>query len=146
MIVRLLEAIHGHAGVLACIALLHPAWFLRRGKPLRTAVRVSVALTLALTTTAFALGNYIYEDYRATVKRALFLESRTLGFLFETKEHLAFVVFALTLSASIAALIAPKEAATARQWAAAQFLVAGLLCLAVNILGTVIAATKGFPQ
>src|SRR5690606_10198962 len=93
----LLESIHGHLGVLATAALLHPALLLRTGRPLSRGARWSLGLTAALTSAAFGLGLTIYEPYRTLVRRRIFLEDPTAGWLFETKEHLAYAVIALTL-------------------------------------------------
>ena len=144
---RLLESIHGHFGVLAAVALMHPAWLLRRGKPPTRGARWSMGLTVAITAIAFGLGLTIYEPYRTEVKRPLFAADRHAGWLFETKEHLAFAVMALTLGATLAAFAAPRRGDTGRrlrQWAAAAYGVAALLCLTVVALGTYVASIRSF--
>jgi hypothetical protein len=141
---RVLESIHGHLGVLAVAALLHPAILLRRGLPLSRGARWSVGLTTLVTLLAFGLGVGIYEQYRATVKRGVFLESRAMGFLFETKEHLGFAVAALALGAGVAAWLAPPAAVSVRRACAAAYAAAALLCAIVVVLGTLVASTHGF--
>ena len=144
MIWRVLESVHGHFGVLAAIALLHPAILLRRGLPLSRGARWSIGLTTLVTALAFGLGVGIYEHYRETAKRAIFVESRTIGLLFETKEHLGFAVIALALGAGVAALIAPPSAVGVRRACAVTYAAAAILCAVVVALGTLVASTQGF--
>lgn len=140
----LVESIHGHLGVLAAAALLHPAILLRDGRPLSRGIRWSLGLTSAVTAGAFGLGLTIYEPYRAQVKRPLFVESPDAGWLFETKEHLAYVVLALTVGATVCALAAPRRRRALRRLAALLFAAASAVCLAVVGLGTYLAAVRGF--
>lgn len=150
MFLRLLESLHGHFGVLAAVALIHPAWLLRRGKPLSRGARWSVGLTALVTTAAFTLGLSIYEDYRETVKRRLFAFSSDAGWAFETKEHLAFAVVALTAGATVAAFATAgqrtPEARRIRRLAAAAYAAAAVLCLVVVGLGTYVASMRSFPE
>ncbi|MBK8173431.1 MAG: hypothetical protein IPK60_24280 [Sandaracinaceae bacterium] len=141
---RLLESMHGHFGVLLTVALLHPAILLRKGQPLSRGTKWSVALTSALSCVAFSLGCTIYEPYRAQIKRPLFFDHPSAGLLFETKEHLAFVVLALSLAAGVGAWTAPRHAKEARQAAAMMYATATLLCVLVGGIGTYVASTRGF--
>jgi len=144
MIWRVLESVHGHFGVLAAIALLHPAILLRRGLPLSRGARWSIGLTTLVTALAFGFGVGIYEHYRETAKRAVFVENETIGFLFETKEHLGFAVMALALGAGIASLVAPPSAVGVRRACALTYAAAAMLCAVVVALGTLVASTQGF--
>lgn len=139
-----LESIHGHLGVLAAAALLHPAILLRKGKPLSFGKRLSVILSTSFTAAAFALGIAIYEDYRAHVKRDLFRASTEAGFLFETKEHLAYAVLAVAAGACACALLAPRDASALRKLAALLYAVATVLCAIVAGLGTYVASIRSF--
>lgn len=141
---RLLESVHGHLGALAVIALVHPAILMRRGRPLSRGVRLSVWLTTVVCGAAFGLGVSIYGDYRALVKADLFRASVRAGFLFETKEHLAFATLALALAAGASALLAPPEATEIRRLSAALYAAAAVLCLVVASLGTFIQSIHGF--
>jgi hypothetical protein len=143
---RLLESIHGHLGVLAAIALLHPAILLRKGRPLSRGMKWSVGLTTLLVVAAFSLGLFIYGDYREIVKRPLLLAHYDVGMLFETKEHLAWGVLTLALGAGAAAFAAPREAIRLRQIAAVFYALSAALCLVTAGLGTYIAAVQSFPQ
>lgn len=145
-VLRLLETVHGHFGILAAVALLHPAILLRRGKALTRGGRWSIALTTALTVLAFGSGLVIYEGYRSEVKRGLFLENPTVGYLFETKEHVAFAVMALALGAGIAALAAPRPARRVRKASAVVYAVAAAICFVTVGLGSYVSAVAGFPQ
>ena len=51
MLLRLLESLHGHFGILAAVALMHPAILLRRGRALSRGMRWSIGLTAAVTAT-----------------------------------------------------------------------------------------------
>ena len=62
MLLRFLESIHGHLGVLALASLIHPAILLRKGLPLSFRSRLSVIAATTLTVLAFALGLYLYGD------------------------------------------------------------------------------------
>jgi len=143
---RLLESVHGHLGVLAAVALMHPAILLRRGRPLTRGLRWSIGLTTVVTAAAFALGIAIYEDYRAHVKRGLFVADLNAGLLFETKEHLAFATLALAIGAGAAALAAPRKDARLRKTAAALYVAAAVCCCVVAALGTYVASVRSFPQ
>ncbi|MBO6937149.1 MAG: hypothetical protein JJ863_19420 [Deltaproteobacteria bacterium] len=150
MFLRLLESLHGHFGILAAVALMHPAWLLRRGKPLSRGARWSVGLTAVVTSVAFGLGLFIYEPYREIVKRQLFAFDRGAGWLFETKEHLAFAVIALTMGATVAAFATARqrtpEARRIRRFSAAAYGAAAVLCLVVVALGTYVASLRSFPE
>lgn len=83
---RLIERSHGHIGVLAAAAVLHPAILLRN--PKRKAP-LSVALATALLTLAGFMGAYVYPLYRVKLKQDIFLHADRIGWMFERKEHLA---------------------------------------------------------
>jgi len=144
MVVRILESIHGHLGVLAMVALLHPTLLLWRGRPLSRGARWSVGLSTALTLAVTGFGIWIYGAYRRDLKPTLVREHFDAAMLFETKEHLAFVVLALALGAGIAAFMAPREAQDARRLAARVYAVATALALVTAALGTYVASIQGF--
>jgi hypothetical protein len=139
-----LESLHGHLGVLAVAALVHPAILLWRGKPLGARTKLAVGLAAGLTLFALASGLVVYGDYRARVRPELFRASHVAGLLFETKEHLAFAACALALGAAAGALVAPRGSAPLRRAAAALFAVAAALALTTAGLGTYVAAVRGF--
>jgi hypothetical protein len=143
---RLLESMHGHLGVLAAVALLHPAILLRRGLPLSRGGRWAVGLTGVVTALAFGLGVGIYEAYRELVKRSLFQADREVGLLFETKEHLAWAVVSLAVGGVAAAFLAGPRDRDLRRGAALAFALAALLCFVVVGLGTYVASVRSFPE
>jgi hypothetical protein len=144
MLLELVQAIHGHAGVLAAVALLHPAITLRRGTPLTRPRRWSLALACGMVIAAFSSGIFLYGPYRETVRAPLFGESITAGLAFETKEHLALFVLSLAVGGTLAAFVAPKEAVAIRRSAALLFAMASVLCIATAGLGTVVQSVRGF--
>ncbi len=144
MSIRLLQSIHGHLGMLAAAALIHPAIVLRRGKPLGYRARWAVSLSTLFTVLAYSAGIAIYADYRNLVKRALFHTNLNAGMLFETKEHLALAVVCLALGALTAALVAPREATALRRSAAIVYALAAALCLLTGALGMYVSSVRGF--
>ena len=145
-LLRILETVHGHLGILAAVALLHPAILLRNGRALTRGMWWSVVLTTAVTVLAFGTGIALYDDYRAVVRRELFAADPTAGLLFETKEHIVWAVLVLTLGAGAAALLAPKPDRHMRKAAAIVYAVAAAICLVAAGLGTYVAAVRSFPS
>lgn len=144
MFIRILQSIHGHLGMLAAAALIHPAIVLRKGKPLGYRTRWSVSLSTGFTVLAYSAGIAIYAAYRNLVKRALFHTSLRAGMLFETKEHLALAVVCLALGALVAALAAPRSATALRRSAAIVYALAAALCLLTGGLGMYVTSVRGF--
>ncbi|MEZ4447474.1 MAG: hypothetical protein R3B72_50830 [Polyangiaceae bacterium] len=142
----LLEAVHGHFGVLAAAALLHPAILLRKGRPLSRGLRWSIGLTTLTAAIAFTSGLLIYPGYVAQVRPLLFHAAPRFGLLFETKEHLAFLCLATALGAGVTALLAPREAPALRRLAASIYAVSATACIAVVVLGSVIASIQTFAR
>lgn len=144
MLLRLLETIHGHLGILAVAALLHPAVLMRKGLPPSFRTRLAIAAAVLLTVLAFGLGLYLYGDYRALVKRDLFRVDPQAGYLFETKEHLAYTTLAFALGGSVLGWLG-RDTRT-RKLAAVFFGCAAMMCVLVAALGTYVAARRGFPH
>ncbi len=140
----LLEAIHGHVGVLAMVALFHPALLLWSGKPLSRNAKFALGASLCLVALAFALGLTIYPAYREEVKPDLFRTDVRAGLLFETKEHLAWVALVGSMGAGVTGLIAPPRAVQTRRLAARIFLGAAIACTLAACLGTWIASVRSF--
>ncbi|MCA9601472.1 MAG: hypothetical protein R3A78_09815 [Polyangiales bacterium] len=146
MFLRLLTSIHGHVGVLAIALLFHPAIVLWRGAPLTRASKVAVALSAGFAFAAFACGVALYSDYRTLVRGTLFLESRTAGLLFETKEHAGFMALAMVLGAAATAFLAPRNRPEYRRAAARVFAAAGVFALVVGGLGTYVTSLATFSK
>jgi hypothetical protein len=143
---RILESIHGHLGVLAVAALIHPALLLRKGKPLTFATKWACGLSTSFAVAAFATGLTLYGSYREIVKRPLLVEHLDVGMLFETKEHLAWAVVTMAAGALLTALAAPRESTQLRRAAAAVYAAAVILALCTAGIGTYVAAVRGFPE
>jgi len=136
---RLLEHAHGHLGVLAAAALIHPALMLR-GRRRRGAIVVAAAATALVTLTGL-LGGLLYPGYRQLVKPALFARWPAVGWAFERKEHLG-VATVLLAWAGLAALLAepPRDAADAR---ALDGVRPARVAYAAAAIGAMITATLG---
>jgi hypothetical protein len=145
-LIRLLETIHGHLGVLAAAALLHPAILLRKGQALSGRLRLAVVLSTSAVVLAFSTGLWVYPAYRTVVRAPLFRADVRAGLLFETKEHLAFAVVATSLGACVCALSAPRDGRGLRQAASVAYAVGAALCIVTVCLGSYIASIHSFPS
>jgi hypothetical protein len=145
-ILRLVEHIHGHLGWLSVAALLHPAILLRN--PMRRAP-LAVALATLFAVVTGCLGGWIYPEYRARLKPAIFIDSPTIGWCFERKEHLAVGAIGLACVGCIAHLSAwsfedPALRVVLAKAAHRAFVAAFLLALAVAVLGVAVATFSTF--
>lgn len=98
----LLERLHGHLGLLALAALLHPLITLRLRPRFSVATLWSAWIGALSLATTFAAGWWIYPDYRQGVKPGLREELPGAMLRFETKEHLAFIATCLALAGAVA--------------------------------------------
>ena len=131
---RLVEHIHGHAGWLCAVALLHPAIVLRRSRGGWWAV----VLSTSLVTLVAGVGVWLYPSYRTLLRRHLFQATPTIGWLFERKEHLAFGAVAL---AWVGALAYWAERRTLSHRA---YVIAAGIAFVAAALGTVVSTYKTF--
>lgn len=143
---RVLERIHGNLGWLSALALLHPAWLLRRRE---RKARLACILATSLVTLAGALGVWIYPDYRSRLKQGIFLHAPSIGWSFERKEHLALGAVVLAwagLAAHLAALRARDREVRHPLARAAHFsyVAAAGLALATGVLGILVASYRSF--
>lgn len=136
--VTLARTWHGHLGLLAAIALLHPAITLRGAARLRPGTRWSVAGATALVTAATGLGWWLYPGYREADKPRLLQEAFPVALLFETKEHLAF--YALALAWGGCGLALATEGARARRAARFCFGAASALAITTGVLGAIVGS------
>ena len=145
LVLRLAERVHGHIGVLAAVALLHPVLLLRR--PARRA-RLAVGLAVLLVTLAAAIGAAVYPSYRALVKPHLFREHEAIGWWFERKEHLAVAGVAFAWLGALLHLSLPWLPAARREQAARlahrAFVAACGAVWAVAAIGVAVAAVRSF--
>ncbi len=140
---RLLERVHGHVAWLAVAALVHPAIVLRN--PRRRA-RLAATLATTLTTVTFGLGAVLYDPYSRRLRRPIYLASRTVGLLFERKEHLAVTAVALAWAGLALHLSrgADPTAETRARAAHLAYVAAAVIAGTVAVLGTRIAAFLSF--
>ena len=136
-LVTLARTLHGHVGLLAAIALLHPALTLRPG-PLRPGTKWSVVLAAALTTGSVGAGFALYGRYRLLDKPLLLEHATRAAGLFETKEHLAFYTWVLA-GAGCALVFAASDPAS-RRLARFAFGAAAALALTVGAIGSFVAS------
>ena len=129
---------------LALVALLHPALMLRRGQPLSRGRKLAVLLSTGMVVVTFLLGSSLYPAYRRELKEPLVSEAAEIAALFETKEHIAWLVLTLSLSACCCALVAPRDATGLRKLAALTFFIATVATLIAFVLGTVVASVRSF--
>lgn len=132
-------------GWLAVLALVHPAVLLAR--PRRRAV-LAVVLATGLVTFVGALGTVLYPPYRNTLKQRLFVQSPSIGWLFERKEHLAVGAIALAWVGCVAHLSVswfpdPARDRVARA-AHVSFVLAAMLATATAVLGVIVSVHTTF--
>ncbi|MES2644864.1 MAG: hypothetical protein V4850_35585 [Myxococcota bacterium] len=140
-LVTLARTLHGHLGLLAAIALVHPAITLRPPRSaaasLRPGTRWSVALATALVTITTLGGWWLYPGYRVVDKPRLLQGAFEVAMLFETKEHLAF--YALVLAWGGCALVFGPPGG--RRVARLCFGASAALAVTVGILGSMVASS-----
>lgn len=124
----LLQKLHGHLGVLALAASLHPVLSVR--------ARLSAYAAAALMVATHALGWWVYPAYRSEVKLRVYEASYAAGQLFETKEHLAF--FALCLA------LAGVGLTWARQPSRTIWGLCAACALGAGVIGVVVSSVAGF--
>ena len=83
--------VHGHIAILGLAVLLHPILSMPSQKALRKGTRWSLWLSMVLVGIAYAMGLWLYPEYRSEVKPRLISEHIALAYMFERKEHLAFL-------------------------------------------------------
>jgi len=143
---RILERVHGNLGWLSALALLHPAWLLRRRE---RRARLACILATTLVTLAGALGAYLYPDYRVMLKQDIFLHAPGIGWSFERKEHLGLgaIVLAWAGLASHLAALRTKERPIRHLLARTShlaYVAAAGLALITGVLGILVASYSSF--
>ncbi|HEY1957858.1 MAG TPA: hypothetical protein VGH28_19695 [Polyangiaceae bacterium] len=139
------ERLHGHAGWLAAVALVHPAIVLRRTD--RRAAW-AVGLSTGLVTTVAIVGASMYAAYRERLRGHIFRASMSTGYLFERKEHLAFAVLAFAWVGALAYVAAgfssDDERRVLRRLSHRAYVAASAIALVVAALGTAVATFRSF--
>ena len=140
---RIVEHIHGHAGWLTAVALVHPAIVLRRNRGGAWAVGLSTALVTAVS----ALGVWLYPMYCDQLKQGIFQKAPSIGLLFERKEHLAFAAVAFAwagAAAYVAAWRSERTDRTFRTLAHRAYMAAAGIAIVAAALGTAVSTYKTF--
>lgn len=138
-----MEHIHGHAGWLTAVALVHPAIVLRRNRGGAWAVGLSTGLVTAVS----AVGVWIYPAYCDQLKQHIFQKAPSIGLLFERKEHLAFAAVAFAWVGAAAFVAAWRTEGTDRTFrvlAHRAFIAAAGIAILAAILGTTVSTYKTF--
>ncbi len=136
--VSVLEHVHGHVGCLAAAAVTHPALVLRKKDRADWAVASAVFFVLS----AVAMGTYLYPIYRSRIKQRIFIETPAIGYLFERKEHLAYVATVLTIAGGVFYLLGRRGDARLRMLAQRSFAISALAAWLTFLFGIVVAATR----
>jgi phage shock protein PspC (stress-responsive transcriptional regulator) len=142
----LVTHLHGHLAWLALAVLLHPIVWLRPGRRIVPRVRWTARVGTALLVTVYAIGWWVYPEYRANVKPGLVFEGGLPGpdlwaaYLFESKEHLAVVAVSLA-AAGLALLEGASELPSARLAVRVLFGGAVVVTLVVAVLAHLVAMT-----
>lgn len=135
--VELLRSLHGHFGVLAAAALLHPVVFLKQGRPLSRGQRWSVSAAAALYAGTMAGGLALYPHFRTTERPAIMQQDFALQMWFERKEHLVYVGACLVLSAFVMVTVSRDG----RHHGRARWMFA--LAAAVTVFAAIVGTTVG---
>jgi adenylosuccinate lyase len=147
-----LARLHGVAAWLATVTLIAAAWAQASGR----ARRLTVALGAAAATLALAaggLGFALHDGYRARIRQKLFLQSATLGWLFERKQHLAFAAVLLAVAAAAITIATRRlearpgaEAVTHELKRASTFAwsAAAVLALTASVTSVIVAGRMSF--
>lgn len=139
----MVEHLHGHAGWLTAVALVHPAVVLRRNRGGAWAVGLSTGLV----TVVCGVGLWLYQPYRDHLKQGIFQHAPSIGLLFERKEHLAFAALGFTwvgAAAYVAAWRTARRERAFRTLAHRAFIIAAGIAILVASLGTIVATYKTF--
>jgi hypothetical protein len=145
---HLVARAHAVAAWVATAALIVALPLQIRARKGRVTLAISAAAALAVTL-AGALGVLLEATYRAKIRQRLFVQSPTLGWLFERKEHLAFgaILFAwCTLSTMVAAQLSrdPARAGDLRAAARLAAIASAGLALAASVMAAIVARRAHF--
>ena len=142
----LLEKIHGHVALLGIALLFHPYFALRKARRPSWAARISGYLATGFAVAMNVLGYVIYPEYRRVVKPELYRESVFLGQLFEVKEHLGWYSVCLALAGAVLMAMSTRPGGTdLRGPIRTTYTLAGVLALAVAVMGIYLASVLSFP-
>jgi hypothetical protein len=114
----------------------------------RRRAHLSVALAVGVSTLAAAVGISLYGPYRERLRQPIFASARSVGYLFERKEHLAFaaVLLGWAGAASYFGAISAADGVRdpLRKAAHCAFVAATACALIAATLATVVATYRTF--
>ncbi len=145
---HLVAQAHAVVAWIATAALAAALPLFLRPRRRRLALAISAAAAIAVTV-AGALGVLLEATYRSRIRQRLFVQSPSLGWLFERKEHLAFGAILLawcTLSTMVAAQITrdPKRASDLHAAARLAGIASAGLALAASVMAAIVARRAYF--
>ena len=139
-----LQTLHGIIGALAVASSFHPVLTIRLDRVPNTRIRLSGWLAAGLTTAVFAMGLWLYVDYREVVRPWLLIHAPGYHhYAFETKETLGYFTLTAVWAGAIT-LHVGRRASQARRAAKALFTVAFTCGLATLALGVLVASIRSF--
>lgn len=101
---------------------------------------------VVLVTATIGMGAYLYGPFREGVRQPLFAEARSMGWLFERKEHMAFGAGVCTWAAALAHLGSCRARGplrtSLRSWARWGYAVASVFAIAAAACATVVASVR----
>jgi hypothetical protein len=139
-----LTTLHGVLAGLSLAVGAHPLVAIRTRGVSKYTVLTATLTAIGFSST-FALGWFVYPEYRRMVKPALYLASSGAVQRFETKEHLAALAVGLTVAGAATLRVAGRTA-PGREAAFSLLATGWMLGLAVGLLGVYVraAAHPGF--
>ena len=138
-----IERLHGLIAWIATAALVLAAWRRRAGVS-------AIAASLAVAAAGLGLG--LDDGYRGRIRQRLFVQSASLGWLFERKLHVAFgaVVLAVGAAAALMALRlvearggGPALARDLRRSAAIAAVGSAILAIAAAVMSAIVTSRAG---
>ena len=139
-----LQTLHGIIGALAVASCFHPVLTIRLERVPNPRIRLSGWLAAGLTTAVFAMGLWLYVDYREVVRPWLLVHAPGYhDYAFETKEALGYFALIAVWTGAIT-LQAGRRKSQARRAARALFAVAFTCGLVALALGVIVASIRGF--
>jgi hypothetical protein len=110
----LVERLHGHVALLGLALLLHPVVALIRRPGVGRWTARTAWMGAALLTSTFAVGLWMYLDWRRHIKPGLVHAGDVAWVQFEVKEHLAALCVALAIGGAAVVQVAGRDPALRR--------------------------------
>ena len=145
-VVRRLILVHGIVAWIDTLLLLVVAVLLLRERSLDKPWFRPVSIVATLGAVAsFASGLLLEMHYRFHVRQRLFLSSKTLGWLFERKQHLSFGVLLFATMGLLMLLLVRKNPPALRASRAA-FVIAAVFAVTTCVISSAVGISKAFSE